>query len=51
MIDQTWVVIIAQLVVTLYLAWKVNRLSNEAEMMQVIVGSILMDMEKLQGHK
>ena len=47
MIDQTWVVIIAQLVVTLYLAWKVNRLSNEAEMMQVIVGSILMDMEKL----
>ena len=48
MIDQTWAVIIVQLVVTLYLAWKVNRLSAEAEMMQVIVGSILMDMEELK---
>lgn len=46
MIDQMWVVIVVQLVISLYLAWKVNRLSNEAEMMQVIVGSILMDMEK-----
>lgn len=46
MIDQTWVVIIAQLIVTLYLAWKVNKLSSENEMMQVIVGGILMDMEK-----
>lgn len=48
MIDQTWAVVVAQLVVTLYLAWKVNRLSTEAEMMQVIVGSIPMDMEELK---
>ena len=47
MIDQMWVVIVIQLIISLYLAWKVSRLSAEAEMMQVIVGGILMDMEIL----
>ena len=46
MIDQMWVVIVVQLVISLYLAWKVSKLSSEAEMMQVIVGGILMDLDK-----
>ena len=46
MIDQMWVVIVIQLIISLYLAWKVSRLSAEAEMMQVIVGGILMEIDK-----
>ena len=46
MIEQVWIVIVVQLIVSLYLAWKVTRLSAEAEMMQVIVGGILMDIDK-----
>lgn len=46
MIEQVWIVIVVQLIISLYLAWKVTRLSAEAEMMQVIVGGILMDLDK-----
>ena len=46
MIEQVWIVVVVQLIVSLYLAWKVTRLSAEAEMMQVIVGGILMDIDK-----
>ena len=46
MIEQVWIVIVVQLIISLYLAWKVTRLSAEAEMMQVIVGGILMDIDK-----
>ena len=46
MIEQVWIIIVVQLIVSLYLAWKVTRLSAEAEMMQVIVGGILMDIDK-----
>lgn len=47
MIDQMWVIIIiVQLVVSLFLAWKVSKLSSEVEMVQVVVGGILMDFHK-----
>ena len=46
MIDHVWVVIIVQLVISLYLAWKISKLSDEYEMMQVIVGAILMGLDK-----
>ena len=46
MIDHMWVVIIVQLVISLYLAWKISKLSAEHEMMEVIVGAILMGLDK-----
>lgn len=46
MIDTVWVVIVVQLLVSLYLAWKVGKLSHELEMMKFIVGGILMDLNE-----
>lgn len=44
----TWIemALVAQLVVSLYLAHKVGKLQDEIEDTQAVVGSILMEMDK-----
>lgn len=48
----TWMemAVVAQLVVSLYLAYKVGRLEGELEDTQTVVGSILMDMDNEKTH-
>jgi hypothetical protein len=45
-VEWVWVIIVAQLLVSLYLAWELKKLSDELEMMKVIVGGILMGIDQ-----
>lgn len=45
-VEWVWVVIVAQLLVSLYLAWELRKLSDELEMMKIIVGGILMEIDQ-----
>jgi hypothetical protein len=45
-IEIWYVAVIVQLVVSLYLCWKVASLTQEVDDTQIVVGSILMDMDK-----
>lgn len=45
-VEWVWVIIVAQLLVSLYLAWELKKLSDELEMMKVIVGGILMEIDQ-----
>jgi hypothetical protein len=45
-VEWVWVIIVAQLLVSLYLAWELRKLSDELEMMKVIVGGILMEIDQ-----
>jgi hypothetical protein len=46
MVDVWWIVI-AQLVVTLYLAWKVFSLTDALEKTQLVLGHMIMEVEKI----
>jgi len=46
MIDVWWIVI-AQLVVTLYLAWKVYGLADDLEKTQLVLGHMILEVDKL----
>jgi hypothetical protein len=46
MIEIWHVAVIVQLIVSLYLCWKVASLTQEVDDTQIVVGSILMDMDK-----
>lgn len=45
-VEWVWVIIVAQLLVSLYLAWELKKLSDELEMMKIIVGGILMEIDQ-----
>lgn len=45
-VEWVWVIIVAQLLVSLYLAWELKKLSDELEMMKAIVGGILMEIDQ-----
>jgi len=48
---QIWyVIVIIQLVVSLYLAWKVHSLAKEINDTQIVVGGILYDMSQYEDY-
>jgi len=46
MVDVWWIVI-AQLVVTLYLAWKVFSLTDALDKTQMVLGHMIMEVDKI----
>jgi hypothetical protein len=46
MIEIWYVAVIVQLIVSLYLCWKVASLTQEVEDTQIVLGSILYDLDK-----
>jgi len=46
MVDVWWIVI-AQLVITLYLAWKVFSLTDALEKTQLVLGHMIMEVDKI----
>lgn len=49
MIDVWYIIVIIQLVVSLYLAWKVHSLAKEIDDTQIVVGGILYDMSQYEN--
>ena len=46
MVDVWWIVI-AQLVITLYLAWKVFSLTDALDKTQMVLGHMIMEVDKI----
>jgi len=50
MIEVWYVIVIIQLVVSLYLAWKVHSLAKEINDTQIVVGGILYEMSQYEDY-
>lgn len=50
MIDVWYVIVIVQLVVSLYLAWKAHSLAKEIDDTQIVVGHILHEMSQYEEY-
>jgi len=50
MIDIWYAIVIIQLVVSLYLTWKVHSLAKEIDDTQIVVGGILYDMSQYEDY-
>jgi len=50
MIEVWYVIVIVQLVVSLYLAWKVHDLAKEINDTQIVVGGILYEMSQYEDY-
>jgi hypothetical protein len=51
MIDVWYVIVIVQLVVSLYLAWEVHSLGKEIDDTQIVVGHILHEMSQYEDYE
>ena len=45
-----YVIVVVQLIVSLYLAWKVHDLAKEIDDTQIVVGGILYDMSQYEDY-
>jgi hypothetical protein len=50
MIDVWYVIVIIQLIVSLYLTWKVHSLAKEVDDTQIVLGGVLYEMSQYEDY-